>query len=130
MPANLLSSEARGPGRYLVGGEIGRGGVGAVHEAWDYQLQREVAIKVLLDEHRGKVEVVRRFMEEARITSRLQHPGIVPIHEIGLSPDAQPFFVMRLVRGRTLKQMLGARSCVTEELPTFLSILFHVCLHD
>ena len=116
-------SDARGPGRYLVGGEIGRGGVGAVHEAWDYQLQREVAIKVLLDEHRGKAEVVRRFMEEARITSRLQHPGIVPIHEIGFSPDAQPFFVMALVRGRTLKQMLGARSRVTEELPAFLNIL-------
>ena len=120
-------SDARGPRRYLVGSEIGRGGVGAVHEAWDYQLQREVAIKVLLDEHRGKEEVVRRFMEEARITSRLQHPGIVPIHEIGFSPDEQPFFVMRLVRGRTLKQMLGVRSRVTEELPGFLNILLHVC---
>ena len=119
-------SVARGPGRYLIGGEIGRGGVGAVHEAWDYQLQREVAIKVLLDEHRGKAEVVRRFMEEARITSRLQHPGIVPIHEIGFSPDAQPFFVMGLVRGRTLKQVLGTRLQLAEELPALLSILLHV----
>ena len=124
---NSTPFEARGPARYLVGGEIGRGGVGAVHEAWDHQLQREVAIKVLLYEHRGKAEVVRRFMEEARITSRLQHPGIVPIHEIGFSPDEQPFFVMRLVRGRTLKQMLGVRSRVTEELPGFLNILLHVC---
>ena len=105
-------------GRYTVGGVIGRGGMGVVHEGWDVQLERETAVKVLLKEHKGKPEVVRRFLEEARITSRLQHPGIVAIHELGVSPDDRPFFVMRLVRGRTLEQILRRRA----DAPTSVTI--------
>ncbi|MDB5306716.1 MAG: Serine/threonine protein kinase [Gemmataceae bacterium] len=115
------------PGRYLVGGEIGRGGMGVVLEGWDAQLERAIAIKVLLEEHKGKPEVVRRFLEEARITSRLQHPGIVAIHELGTSPDGRPFFVMRLVRGQTLEQILGRREDASTDLPRLLNIFLQIC---
>ena len=114
-------------GRYIVGGEIGRGGVGIVHEGWDIQLKREIAVKVLLEEHKGKPSVVRRFLEEARITSRLPHPGIVPIHELGMSPDNRPFFVMRLVHGLTLEQILQRRTDVLCDLPLLLNIFLQIC---
>ncbi len=114
-------------GRYLVGSEIGRGGVGVVHEGWDVRLDRETAIKVLLEDHIAKPEIVRRFLEEARITSRLQHPGIVAIHDLGWSPDNRPFFVMRLVRGQTLEQILNRRTDVSDDLPRLLIIFLQVC---
>jgi len=115
------------PGRYLLGSEIGRGGVGVVHEGWDTKLERETAIKILLEEHKEKPEVVRRFLEEARITSCLQHPGVVAIHDSGWSEDERPFFVMRLVRGRTLEHILQRRADVLEDLPRMLSIFLQVC---
>jgi PAS domain S-box-containing protein len=114
-------------GRYLVGAEIGRGGVGVVHEGWDLQLQRQVAVKVLLPEHLDKPQILRRFLDEARITSRLQHPGIVPIHDLGTAPDGRPCFVMRLVRGQTLTQILAAREDTSADLPRLLAIYLPVC---
>jgi eukaryotic-like serine/threonine-protein kinase len=114
-------------GRYLLGNEIGRGGVAVVYDGWDRQLEREIAIKVLLEEHRDKPEVVQRFLKEARITSRLQHPGIVPVHEIGLSPDNLPFFVMRLIPGETLDQILKRRDNAAVDLPQLLAVFFQVC---
>jgi PAS domain S-box-containing protein len=115
------------PGRYLVMGEIARGGMGVVLEGWDVQLAREIAIKVLLQEHKEKPDVYSRFLEEARIASRLQHPGIAPIHELGLSPDNRPFFVMRMVHGQTLKQILSRREDASEDLPRLLDVFLKVC---
>ncbi|HVK11863.1 MAG TPA: protein kinase [Gemmataceae bacterium] len=115
------------PGRYILEREIGRGGVGRVHRAWDCQLNRAVAIKVLREEHRDKPEAVHRFLEEARITSRLQHPGIVPIHDLGIAPDGRPFFVMRLVTGRSFEQFLRRRDGSAAELPRLLGIFLQVC---
>jgi PAS domain S-box-containing protein len=117
----------REPGRYLIREEIGRGGVGLVYRGWDVSLDREIAVKVLLEEHRNKPEVVRRFLEEARITSRLQHPGVVPIHEMGLSPDGLPFFAMQLVRGRTMDDILKHREDSASELARLLTIFVQVC---
>lgn len=114
-------------GRYLVGAEIGRGGIGSVHEAWDVQLDRPAGIKVLHQKHLERPDVVRRFQEEARITSRLQHPGIVPVHERGISPDGRPFFVMRLITGQTLEELLCLRQTPAEELPRFLGIFLQIC---
>lgn len=113
-------------GRYLLGGEIGRGGVGVVHEGWDAQLEREIAIKMLLEEHRGNPVVIRRFLAEARITSRLQHPGVVAVHDLGLSPDGRPFFVMRFVRGETLDRILLRREDVSAGLPQLLDVFLQL----
>lgn len=117
----------RPPGRYIVMGEIGRGGMGVVLEGWDVQLGREIAIKVLLREYKERPDAFRRFLEEARIASRLQHPGIVPIHELGLSPDNRPFFAMRLVHGQTLKQIMRRREDSSADLPRLLNVFLQVC---
>src|SRR4051812_4026503 len=70
-------------GRYRIAGVIGRGGMGAVWRAHDPDLNRSLAIKVLLADHRGRADLERRFLEEAQTTGQLQHPGIPPVHEIG-----------------------------------------------
>jgi formylglycine-generating enzyme required for sulfatase activity len=101
----------RGPGwsRYEVLGEAGRGGQGAVLEAWDEDLMRTVAMKVLHDgSGRGPTPVedathLGRFLEEAQVTGQLDHPGIVPVHELGLDSEGRVYFTMKLVQGRDLK---------------------------
>ena len=90
-------------GRYQLQGEIARGGIGVVLMGRDVDLGRDLAIKVLLESQRDNPEVVSRFVEEAQIGGQLQHPGIVPVYELGACPDRRPYFTMKLIRGgRTL----------------------------
>ncbi len=103
-------------------GEIARGGMGAILKARDAHLGRELAVKVLLDSHRDRPDLIRRFVEEARIAGQLQHPGIVPVYELGTFKDRRPYFSMKLVNGRTLAALLKERSG-SEELPRFLDIV-------
>src|SRR5580765_2544347 len=92
-----------GPDRFDRLGELGRGGMGRIDDAYDRALGRRVAIKHLL---RGS-EIDRvRFEREARITARLEHPGIVPIHEAGRDADGTPYYVMRRVDGRPLDELV------------------------
>src|SRR5262245_52241295 len=84
-------------GRYRVLEVIGRGGMGAVWRAHDRDLNRPLAVKVLLADHRGRPDLERRFLEEAQITGQLQHPGIPPVHEIGRLDDGRPFLAMKLI---------------------------------
>jgi serine/threonine protein kinase/WD40 repeat protein len=101
---------AKGHGRlarYKLGAEIARGAMGRIVAAVDQELRRDVALKI----HRGAVDdtrLQRRFFEEAQITAQLDHPGIVPIHELGLDNEGRPFFSMQLVRGRDLGAILAA----------------------
>ena len=60
--------------------------------------------------HQGNPEVIRRFVEEAQIGGQLQHPGIVPVYELGTFPDRRPYFAMKLVKGRTLARLLHERT--------------------
>jgi serine/threonine-protein kinase len=96
-------------GRYQVLGEIARGGMGVVLKARDADLGRDLALKVLHERHRDDPGVTRRFVEEAQIGGQLQHPGIVPVHELGALADRRPFFTMKLVKGRTLAALLAER---------------------
>ena len=96
-------------GRYQVLGEIARGGMGVVLKARDADLGRDLALKVLLERHRNDEGVIRRFVEEAQIGGQLQHPGIVPVHEMGALDELRPFFTMKLVKGRTLAALLAER---------------------
>jgi serine/threonine-protein kinase len=96
--------------RYRIDGEIAKGGMGAVLKGRDPDLGRDVAIKVLRDDLRDKADMVRRFIEEAQIGGQLQHPGVVPIYELGTYADRQPSFSMKLVKGQTLADLLAARS--------------------
>ena len=97
------------PDRYQLFGEIARGGMGAVLKGRDVDLGRDLAIKVLLESHREKPDLVKRFVEEAQIGGQLQHPGIVPVYELGSFADKRPYFTMKLVKGRTLAELLDAR---------------------
>ena len=109
-------------GRYQFFGEIGRGGVGAVLKGRDPDLGRELAVKVLLEKHSNDAEMVCRFVEEAQIAGQLQHPGIVPIYELGAFSDRRPYFAMKLVKGRTLAALVAERPSERHELPRFLAI--------
>ena len=132
-PVSLPSSpempkrEEEAAGRYQLLGEIARGGMGAVLKGRDPDLGRDLAIKVLLDSHRDKPEFIRRFVEEAQIGGQLQHPGVVPVYELGTFNDRRPFFAMKLVKGRTLSALLIERTNNSDDLPRFLSIFEQVC---
>jgi serine/threonine-protein kinase len=108
--------------RYRIDGEIARGGMGAILKGRDPDLGRDVAIKVLREDLRDNADLVRRFVEEAQIGGQLQHPGVVPIYELGTFADHRPFFSMKLVKGQTLADLLAARPTPVDDLPRFLSI--------
>jgi serine/threonine-protein kinase len=108
-------------------GEIAHGGMGVVLKGRDVDIGRDLAVKVLLDDHRDNSDLVRRFIEEAQIAGQLQHPGVVPVYELGTFADRRPYFVMKLVKGRTLATLLDARNDPAEDLPRFLSIFESVC---
>ncbi len=114
-------------GRYQLLGEIARGGMGAVLKGRDVDLGRDLAVKVLLDTHKGNPELIRRFVEEAQIGGQLQHPGIVPVYELGQFADLRPFFTMKLVKGRTLAALLRERPGPEHDRPSFLSTFEAAC---
>jgi serine/threonine-protein kinase len=99
--------------RYQIVGEIARGGVGVVYKGRDSDLGRDVAMKLLRDDHLDKPELIQRFVEEAQIGGQLQHPGIVPVYELGMKEGRRPYFAMKLVKGRTLTELLGERGDAT-----------------
>jgi serine/threonine protein kinase len=90
------------PCHYRIVGEVARGGVGRILEAVDNRLQRDVALKQLLRAGVGQ----ERFVREAIVTARLQHPGIIPIYEVGVFTDGRPFIAMKLVRGGSLQEAI------------------------
>lgn len=102
--STLLSVE--GGRKYRVGREIAKGGMGTVFQAKDLNCRRTVAMKVLSKDTQVQVEDLLRFIEEAQITSQLEHPNIVPIHELGLDADGNVFYAMKYVRGLTLTEVL------------------------
>ncbi len=113
-------------GKYMVQGELGKGGVGAVHKGHDTDLGRDVAMKFLHDRYKDEPAVLHRFVEEAQIGGQLQHPGIVPVYDLGMS-DGRPFFTMKLVKGETLARQLGDREAVTDDRRRLLSVFEDVC---
>ena len=114
------------PNRLQLFGEIARGGMGAVLKGRDPDLGRELAVKVLLESHRDKPDLIRRFVEEAQIGGQLQHPGVVPIYELGAFEDARPYFSMKLIKGRTLAALLSGRTTPADDQARFLGIFEQV----
>ena len=103
--------------RYVVTGQIGRGGMGAVYLAQDQALGRDVAIKVSNAVARDGIE--ERLRHEARILARLEHPGIVPVHDVGTLADGRLFYVMKRVRGTTLGAYVAAAAALGDRLKVF-----------
>lgn len=133
-----IASRARPSDRYRVDGEIARGGMGSVHRVWDEDLRRELAMKRVLpasdesgDDARGSRKRTRlaRFVEEAQVTGRLAHPGIVPVHELGVEADGRAYFTMKLVQGDTLETVFRrVRAGEAEWSRTrALDVLLRVC---
>src|SRR5687768_10811912 len=108
--------------RYAITGVAGRGGMGTVYVARDQVLDRDVAVKVLdLADQKGVRAA--RLQKEAGILARLDHPGIVPIHDAGTLPDGRTFYVMKLVQGRRLDALLAAHPSLSDRLNTFARVL-------
>ena len=120
------SPEAAGT-RFQLGEEIARGGMGAIFRAVDRSLERDLAVKIMLRDPADNPDGARRFHEEARITGQLQHPGIVPIHEIGTLSDGRPFFAMKLIQGESLAKRLGERPSAAQDQAQFLKVFEQVC---
>lgn len=118
--------------RYRMEGEVARGGMGAIHLAEDPGLRRRVAVKTMLAPKGSSSDLVR-FIEEAQITGQLDHPGIVPVYELGVNETGDPFYSMKFVHGRDLHAILKSirtgDATVTEEfqLHRLLTIFDRVC---
>jgi eukaryotic-like serine/threonine-protein kinase len=107
--------------RYEIREQIGEGGMGAVYVAHDRELDRDVALKVL----RAPVpsaEERERIIHEARILASLEHPGIVPVHDVGTLPDGRLFYVMKRVRGERFDDFARAERSRAELLRAFLQV--------
>src|SRR5215831_748387 len=92
---------------YRVGARLGSGGMGEVYVAVDLHLERQVAIKLPSLENTG-TQYKRRFLDEARAASRLDHPNIARVFDYGETPEGRPYLVMELVKGPSLASILGA----------------------
>lgn len=113
--------------RFELSTEIARGGMGAVHLGHDHRLGRDLAIKILLESQSEDAASLQRFVEEAQIGGQLQHPGIVPVYDLGMLSDGRPFLAMKLVKGQTLAALLRERDDVLRDRERFLSIFEQVC---
>jgi serine/threonine protein kinase len=127
----LLNQRTENNERYVIEKEIARGGMGAVLRAVDCDIRREVAVKYLLDQSNPRREL--RFVEEAQITGQLEHPNIVPIHELSVDARGRLFFTMKIIRGRSLAEILNELRLnprVTEKehtLSRLLNIFVNIC---
>lgn len=93
-------------GRYEDHGLIGTGGMGEVRRVLDRDLNRLMAMKIIRADLLSRPTALARFIEEAQTNAQLEHPGIVPLHELGQLPDGRFYFTMKEVRGRTLKAVI------------------------
>jgi len=116
----MLESPEVPDGRYQLLDQVGQGGMGTVYRALDRVLEREVALKVLRVEASNDA-IAGRLRREARVLARLEHPGIVPVHDAGTLADGRVYYVMKLIRGQRLDQFAEGRTR-SEVLRVFLRI--------
>ena len=107
--------------RYSLLERVARGGMGIVYAAEDEQLQRRVALKVL-DIATSDGELASRLVREARVLAALEHPGIVPVHDVGTLADGRVYYTMKFVEGRRLDQHLDSVPSIPDRLRIFLRI--------
>ena len=113
--------------------EVGHGGMGTVYRLWDTDLERILAIKVLGGKPSGRSSSgrrrLRRFLYEARVTSQLDHPGIAPVHDVGIDEEGRAYFTMKYVEGRTLKEVFELERNGDEHWTQarVLDVLMRVC---
>ncbi|MBI1309772.1 protein kinase [bacterium] len=115
--------------RYQLVSNFARGGLGQIWLAQDSRLRREVAYKELLPSALKNKNALERFLEEAQITGQLEHPGIVPIYDIGYQQNGTPFYAMKLVRGETMEKHIDALHQLPKDSPEF-SLTFRKLLRN
>src|SRR6516165_8430578 len=125
-PGDAPQAPPRTP-RYRFEAFLARGGMGEVWRGFDTLLARAVALKVLRERPYVDGGLRARFDEEARYVSQLEHPSIVPVYDLGELPDGRPFFVMKLIHGQTLEELLAARATPAEDQPRWLGVFEQVC---
>lgn len=107
--------------RYELIDKLGQGGMGGVFRVQDTALDRQVAMKVMsLVDSDGTWSA--RLLREARIIAKLEHPGIVPVHDSGLLPDGRPYYIMKLVQGKRLEEHVSNVAALSDRLRIFLRI--------
>jgi len=107
--------------RYRLLERVARGGMGVVYAAEDEKLQRRVALKVL-DVPSSDGDLANRLIREARVLAQLEHPGIVPVHDVGTLADGRVFYTMKFVEGQRLDKFIESVSSVPDRLRLFLRI--------
>lgn len=128
LPASVfsqLSAGFMGAQRYAVGAVIVQGSTSSIHEARDLSLNRSLAMKIMLPESQAKPAHVLRFIREAQIAAQLQHPGILPIYDLGLDDQRQLFSTTRFVEGDSLAGLLDTLTAggATDTPPPSLAAL-------
>ncbi len=119
-------------GRYVEHGEIARGGMGSIVEVWDRDLRRTIAMKTLLGDAK-QPRLLARFLDEAQVTGQLDHPGIVPVYELGMDATGRIYFTMPLIRGQDLDRVIEILHDGDEDpdsdwsVPRALGVLVRVC---
>jgi serine/threonine protein kinase len=120
-------------GKYEIREKIGSGGMGTVFYAWDTQLQRKITIKTLNKKSRRNKSYKERFINEARITGKLVHSGVIPIYSLDYDNQGEPYYVMRFLEGQTFEQLitqyhhLNGALHTHEELRRLVRHFIHVC---
>jgi serine/threonine protein kinase len=107
--------------RYELVEKLGEGGMGSVYRVVDTALGRQVALKAIRVVNSGG-EIAARLLREAKIIAQLEHPGIVPVHDVGTLPDGRVFYTMKLVQGQRLDRYISEADGVAERLRTFQKI--------
>jgi serine/threonine protein kinase len=127
----LLPEEFLHEKKYDIGGVVAQGGMGAILNAREANIERMVAMKVMLDG--SSPDDLSRFVAEAKVTGQLEHPNIVPVHELGVDENDQVFYTMKFVRGVTLKKVLEEMAAGSKEtiakypLGTLLTVFQKLC---
>lgn len=103
-PSSLLESESGK--RYAIGDMVAKGGMGGILRARDLNIRRQIAMKVMLHTEKAGDDDILRFIEEAQVTGQLEHPNITPVHELGVDASGNVFFTMKMIKGRSLKEIL------------------------
>ncbi len=130
---NALISRGDEDSRYIFDKELGRGGMGAVFATVDQDIRRKVAMKVMLPSASSDVPHIKRFLEEAQVTGQLEHPNIVPVHEVGIDDESKIYFTMKMVKGENLESIISKVTQADPEclhkysLGSLLQIFMKVC---
>ncbi|HRK13290.1 MAG TPA: serine/threonine-protein kinase [Prosthecobacter sp.] len=105
-PVSASSANPDSPVPFIFGRRIAQGGMGAILEASDCKLGRTIAVKIMLSEAACSEDQKQRFIQEAAVLGRLEHPNIVPIHDLGRDSEGSLYYTMKLVKGRTLQHII------------------------